>query len=192
MPTTCTVQDTGGVETGNAVCVVGFDTVNNRPFVARALRTTLAVSKTVYGVARTDQPNNAAVAVSVAGEVADASTARLGTGPSRLVVSDYHHGTVGRQCKTKRIDAAATGDEAFVVGTCDTNGNLIIQPRHATDETALNKVFNVRAYGAVGNGLTDDHLAFQAALNAAAPYGGTAGARCMSGRATRATAFRGR
>jgi hypothetical protein len=173
MPVTCTVLDAGGVAIGNAVCVIGYDAANARPSVARATATNLVTSKTVYGVSRETKGNGQPVAINVSGEVAEDAISGLGAGASSIVVSDHDNGTVASQCVPKRISSAVGGSEAFVIGTCDQAGKLVIQPRHLTDETAFPKVFNVRAYGAVGDGVTDDAPAFQAALNDAAATAGT-------------------
>ena len=70
----CTVPEGETIAKGDAVCVIGFDTAENRPIVKRATRVNLANSKTVFGVAKDSKPNEeekGKVFVLVAGEVAD-------------------------------------------------------------------------------------------------------------------------
>lgn len=161
----CTV--TGAIAIGDAVCVVGFDTTLNRPQVARASVANLRKSGTVLGLV--ESVDSATVDVCVAGEVAPNAVTSLGTGASRMVVTDFAAATDESQCRLKRIDDTSGGiarSERFVVGTADPNGNVAVQPRHNSDETGFAKVFNVRAYGAMGLG-GDDTAAIKAAIAAA-------------------------
>jgi hypothetical protein len=168
----CTVPGGETIAKGDAVCVTGFDTANNRPTVKRATRNNLANSKTVFGVAEDDATGDS-VSVLVAGEVAENTLTNLGAGGSRIVVTDISNPDPDPkyQCRLKRIDSPTPAAEGFVVGTCDENGNLIIQPRHSSYETGFSKVHNVRAYGAVpdwnGKTGTDNLTAFNKAIQAA-------------------------
>jgi hypothetical protein len=174
MPTLCIVPDGEIISKGDAVCVTSFDAANNRSIVKRATRDNLMTSKTVFGVAE-DDSGAGNVFVLVAGEVAENAITSLGNiGGSRIVVTDISRVDLAEQCRLKRIDSATPTSEGFVVGTCDENGNLIIQPRHSSYETGFSKVQNVRAYGAVPdwNGATetgtDNLTAFNKTIQAAA------------------------
>jgi hypothetical protein len=154
MSTPCTVSDVNNIAEGNAVCVVAYDADHSRPKVGRATAANLATSKTVFGVAVADAANGTLIQILVAGEVAKESITSLGAGDSRIIVTDYANATAANQCKLKRIDDTDGNTvpprmEVYVVGTCDENGNLAVQPRHFSDATGFPKVFNVRAYGAV-------------------------------------------
>lgn len=174
MPTICTVFDLGNISAGRAVCLVGWDDLNSRPRVARATLTVLNSSKTVLGVSLEDKDNGDSISIAVSGDVVPDSLSALGLGLSRVVVADSQNPTEASQSVLRRVDEAANfGGEKFVVGTCDTNGNVVIQPRHFSDDTGFPKVFNVREFGAWGDGVTNDAPAIQAALNAAAPVAGT-------------------
>lgn len=157
MPTLCTAPATPERETivtGDALCVTGFDKEKKRPIVKRATRANLSASKTVFGVAQSDAvfpvgATEGSVLALVSGEVADSDITLLGNvGGSRIVVTDPMKLDAKDQCRLKRIDLSPTPEE-FVVGTCDEDGNLVIQPRHCSIETGFQTVFNVRAYGAV-------------------------------------------
>ena len=182
MSTSCTVDDLGNIEAGDAVCLVGWDTTPNphRPKVGRATRATLATSKTVFGVARAPANHGSGVDVFVAGEVVSTETdtglpAGGGAGTSRIIVTDITQSdpdpavAAALQCRLIRIDRP-DGSE-FVVGTCDEDGNLAVQPRASRDTSNLH-VFNVRSYGALGDGATDDWAAITNAMSAIAPGGG--------------------
>lgn len=171
MPTTCTDDDGGSIAVGDAVCVSGWDGVFSRPKVKRATAPNLTGpnAKTVFGVCRSAL--GGVVNVNFGGEVVDQTITGLstGAGKSRLVVTDYDNATVALQCKLRHIDDSPPTAERFVVGSSDESGTLTIQPRHNSDETGFPKVFNVRAYGAVGDGATDDSAAIRAALDAMSP-----------------------
>lgn len=170
MPKVCTAVN--DIKKGDAVCVVGFDAVTHpsRPvLVAQASSTTLASSRTVLGIAQADADDGTAVNVSVSGDVVEEDVTGLGAGSSRLVVTDYRQTLAADQCRLKRIDDSSGGvrrSEVFVVGTVDQEGNVAVQPRHASDETGYLQTFNVRAYGAVGDDVADDLPAFNAAMAA--------------------------
>src|SRR4029079_17890110 len=92
----------------------------------------------------------------------------LGAGNSRIIATNINHGDPNRQAELIRIDRP-DGSE-FVVGTCDQDGNLAVQPRASRDTSDLH-IFNVKSYGAVGDfdfanpdAATDDLAAFQACL----------------------------
>lgn len=165
MPTGC--EASGTIVKGDAVCVTGWNA--GRAVVKRATRANLVQSKTVYGVAQDDtDPLTGIVQVLVAGEVADDSitnlTASAGwTATSRIVATDINQAAAADQCKLAVVDRP-DGSE-HVVGTCDENGHLAIVPRASRDASAPH-VFNVKAYGAVGDGVTDDSPAVRAALEA--------------------------
>ena len=163
MTTTCTVDDGAGVLEGDALCLVGWDGGHSRPKVGRATRTTLATSKTVFGVAFEDKGDGLAIEVYVAGEAAPEAKTSLGAGDSRIIATDINQAAAADQCRLVRVDRP-DGSE-HVVGTCDENGNLAIQAR-ASLETSNLHVFNVKSYGAVGDGVTDDAPAVRAALAA--------------------------
>jgi hypothetical protein len=182
MPTLCKAGE--AIAKGDAVCVIGFD--NNRPIVKRATFNNLKTSKTVLGVAE-DVSAAGSVSVLVAGEVAKSDITSLGNGDSRIVVTNTDSQILNpnpndpadlgipeeQQCRLKRIDSPIPTPEGFVVGTCDENGNLIIQPRHSSYETGFSKVHNVRAYGAIpdwdqtNKTGTDNLAAFEKAIQAA-------------------------
>ncbi len=164
MTTPCTVDDARDVDEGDALCVVGWDVGNARPKVARASKDKLATSKTVFGIAKTPAIDTALVDVYVAGEVVDPATVATGldvgtgAGTSRLIVTDITQTDADPdvearlQCRVKRIDDVTDvpvvfRQELFVVGTCDENGNLVIQPRHMSEETGLARTWNAKAYG---------------------------------------------
>jgi len=172
MATDCTVDDAAGVSEGDALCVIGWDTVVSpaRPKVARATRSKLLTSKTVYGIAFANAANTDPVRVLVAGDVAAESVTGLtagGGGTSFLVATDVNAATAADQCRLIRVERP-DGSE-YVVGTCDEGGNLAIQPR-ASRDTSSRLVFNVKSYGVTGNGA--DETAISAAATAAAVAGG--------------------
>jgi hypothetical protein len=171
----CTVPSGETIAIGDAVCVIGFDTANNRPTVKRATRDNLAASKTVFGVAEDnavfeDVAAGGSVFVLVAGEVAENAITSLGAGDSRIIATDVNNATAAKQCRLIRIDHP-DGSE-YVVGTCDENGNLVVQPRASREASTLH-VFNVRSYGAFGDGAADDLAAITNAVSAIAVSGGT-------------------
>jgi hypothetical protein len=99
----------------------------------------------------TTATNGNVIQILVAGEVAEESITRLGAGgadTSKIIATDINQGATADQCRLIRIDRP-DGSE-FVVGTCDENDNLAIQPRASQDKSTLH-VYNVRAYGAVPN-----------------------------------------
>ena len=150
MPTNCTAS--GTIAAGDAVCVTGFDTgaVLSRPIVARATAANLAISKTVFGVARgAPNPSGGVISVNVSGEVAENAITSLGPGTSRVIATDIYKPLEQHQCKLKRIERP-DGSE-HVVGTCDENGNLAVQPK-ASRDTSSQHVFNIKSYGAIGDG----------------------------------------
>ncbi len=167
MPTQCTAV--GTIDQGDALCVVGFDGGNSQPEVARASAANLATSKTVFGVARAAPDGFGFLQVNVAGEVSEDAITSLGAGTSRIVATDINQAAAADQCKLIRIDRP-DGSE-HVVGTCDENGNLAVIPR-ASRETSNRMVFNVKAYGAVGDGVADDTAAINRAIAAANAAGG--------------------
>jgi hypothetical protein len=122
--------------------------------VKRALAANLtgANAKTVFGVCKTVE-GGGQVNILVAGEVADVSITGLstGAGTSRLVVTDFENATGSLQCKLRHIDDSPAAGERFVVGSSDEAGTLVIQPRHSSDETGFQKVYNLKAYGALEN-----------------------------------------
>jgi hypothetical protein len=174
MPTPCTVSDPDNIATGDAVCLTDWDSGNNRPKVARATVANLAKSKTVFGICNQGAKDGDLVDILVAGEVAPQSITNLknGAGTSKLVVTKYDDGDPKNQAMLRHIDDPPPVGERFVVGTSDENGNLAIQPRHDSGETGFLKVFNVRAYGATGDGVTPDENAIQNAINAVTAAGG--------------------
>lgn len=154
---------------GDTVCVIGFDTAKNRPTVKRATRDNLATSKTIFGVAKDDAAEGS-VFVLVAGEVAENVVTSLGAGNSWIIATDINNATIANQCRLIRIDRP-DGSE-FIVGTCDEDGNLTVQPRASRDTSNLH-VFNVRSYGALGDSATDDSAAITTAMSAIPSSGGT-------------------
>jgi len=164
----CTVPGGETIAKGDTVCVIGFDTAKNRPTVKRATRDNLATSKTIFGVAKDDAAGGS-VFVLVAGEVAENAVTSLGAGNSRIIATDINNATAANQCRLIRIDRP-DGSE-FVVGTCDEDGNLALQPRASRDTSNLH-VFNVRSYGALGDGATDDSAAITNAISTVATSGG--------------------
>jgi hypothetical protein len=167
----CTVPGGETIVKGDAVCVTDFDAPRNRPTVKRATRNNLATSKTVFGVAK-DAATGGSVVVLVAGEVAENAITNLGSvGGSGIVATKFNEDLDQDQCRLMRVDRP-DGSE-FVVGTCDENGNLVMQPQASRDRSARH-VYNVCSYGAIsdydsttGNG-TDNWPFFQQALSAMA------------------------
>lgn len=155
MATSCTAS--GNISTGDAVCVVAFDSGNSRPTVARASRANLASSKTVFGVARETKTNGQPISVNVAGEVTEESISSLGAGDSRIIATDINQAVAADQCRLVRVDRP-DGSE-HIVGTCDASGNLAVVPR-ASQDTSSQHVFNIKSYG----GLADGRLANDAAI----------------------------
>lgn len=157
MPTTCTAS--GTIAVGDAVCVIAWDGGANRPTVARATAANLGTSKTVYGVTKVVSGGGTPVDVLVAGEAFDAGLfpggspmlSGTGAGSSHVVATDITQGSAANQCKLVRVERP-NGSE-HIVGTCDENGNIIVQPR-ASRDTSPQHVFNVCSYGAVGDGRT--------------------------------------
>src|SRR5262252_7252785 len=88
----CTVPNGETIAEGDAVCVIGFDTANNRPTVKMATRDNLATSRTVFGVAE-ENAAGGSVFVLVAGEVAENAITSLGAGRSNIVATDIHNAT---------------------------------------------------------------------------------------------------
>jgi hypothetical protein len=181
MPTPCIAEE--AIAKGDAVCVTGFNDAKKLPIVKRATHNNLKASRTVFGVAENNSasevPAPGVVSVLVAGEVAKNDITGLEAGSSRLVVTDINNSDPKLQCKLKRIDDT-NGDtvpprfEKYVVGTCDENGNLIIQPRHTSEETGFPRVFNVRAYGAVSDDIAAsaaNSKAFKKAMDAMTEQG---------------------
>ena len=161
MAKNCTISNEETIVRGDAVCVTDFDIAKNRPTVKRATRANLATSKTVFGIAEDepvaeDNPPVLRVSVLVAGEVANNTVTSLNAGDSRIIATDINNATAANQCRLIRIERP-DGSE-YVVGTCDENGNLVVQPR-ASRETSTLHGFNVKSYGALGNGAADDSLA---------------------------------
>ena len=107
----------GSIQVGHAVCVSGWDGVNSRPKVKRALAANLtgANAKTVYGVVKTVDGGAGTVDVLVSGEVADVSITGLRTGArtSRLVVTDFDNATPSLQCTLRHIDDGPAVPERF-------------------------------------------------------------------------------
>jgi hypothetical protein len=161
MPLTCTVSDPNGINPGDAVCVIGFDDVTypTRPIlVAQASQANLATSKTVYGISRetATKTTGNAILLNLAGEVVEAAIAAglaagAGAGTSHVIATDINaaSGLPADQCRLIRADRP-NGSE-HVVGTCDENGNLAVQPR-ASRDTSAQHVFNVCSYGALSDG----------------------------------------
>ena len=65
------------------------------------------------------------------------------------------------------------GTNSTITGNNFTNGTPNIWAQTDIISTNVQSVFNVKSYGATGNGSTDDSAAIQAAINAAAVNGGT-------------------
>ena len=165
----CIVDDAAGVLKGDALCLVGWDGGTNKPKVARATRAALLTSKTVYGIAEDDAADTDPIQVLVAGDAARDTVTSLGAGTSRIIATDLTAAAAGDQCRLIRV-ASPNGSE-YVVGTCDENGNLSVVPR-ASRETSSQHVFNVRAYGALGDASTDDTQAILDTVAAAEAAGG--------------------
>ncbi len=183
MPTLCTVSVNETISRGDAVCVIGFDTVNNRPCVKRATRNNLLNSKTVFGISKDDiftdnvgaDGEEQSVFVLVAGEVAENTITKLNIeGSSQIVATDITKDKDEEQCRLIRIDRP-NGSE-FVVGTCDESGNVVIQPRASIDKS-MHHVYNVCSYGAIPDYNfatkkgTDNYESFMKALKAMAADG---------------------
>ena len=153
-------QSGAAIRKGDAVCVVGFDAPNT-PIVVSATAANLANSRTVLGVAEAAADDaGRQVVVLVTGDVASATLTGLGAGASNIIATDITNPDMARLKRVARPD----GSE-HIVGTCDTNGHTSIQPR-ASHDTSAQHVFNVKAYGARGDGSTDDTAAIYAAIAA--------------------------
>ena len=161
----CTVPEDERIAKGDGVCLISFE---NRPTVRRATRDSLATSKTIFGVAKADA-NRGSVTVVVAGDVAENDVIGLGAGNSRIIATDINNATPADQCKLIRIDRPDGAE--FVVGTCDEEGDLVVQPRASRDTSNLH-VFNVKSYGARGDGSKDDSMAIKNAISAIPTSGG--------------------
>lgn len=156
MTTTCTAS--GAISLGDAVCVVSWDGASNRPKVARATAANLSLSKTAYGIARSTAAAGAAVTVVVPGEAFDGSLFPVGSpmltgtgaGSSHVVATDINQSSTIHQCRLVRVEHP-DGSE-YVVGTCDEDGNVVVQPR-ASRDTSQRHVYNVLAYGALADGV---------------------------------------
>lgn len=151
----CTVVPGGdNIESGDAVVLIDYDvgTYPTRPYlVARADATRLDESRTVLGVSVETSTKSATAAISIAtaGEAVPATITGLGGGASRVIATKFYDGNPVNQPKLARL-SRIDGSE-HIVGTCDENGNLSVQPRASRDTSAPHFV-NVRAYGAIPDG----------------------------------------
>ena len=138
----------------------------------------LATSKTVFGVAREAKTNGQAISVNVGGEMIEAGkdtglAAGAGAGTSRIIATDITQDDADPDLQCRLIRVEWPDGSEHVVGTCDENGHLAVQPR-ASRDTSAQYVFNVKSYGAVAdwNGITgtDNLAAFQATIAAMETY----------------------
>ena len=167
MATLCTVPGGETILLGDAVCVTGYDGTFSRPTVKRASAANLATSKTVFGIAEANSAGGI-VSVRVAGAVAETAITSLGVGASRIVATDINQTAAADQCRLLRVPRP-DGSE-HVVGTCDENGNLAVQPRASRDASPLT-TFNPKSFGCPWNGSDDDTPGW-AAMMAAIPVTG--------------------
>lgn len=157
----CITEALTGVSAGDAVCVTGYS--GTTPIVATATPTKLATSRTVLGIAQSNAAaGGVAVNVFSAGDVAKQSLTGLSNGGLSSVITVDSSGRLTPLLRPN-------GSE-FIVGTCDANGHTSVQPR-ASRDTSPQHVFNVCSYGAVGDGVHDDTIAFQDAIAAVAATG---------------------
>jgi hypothetical protein len=136
---------------GDVVC---FDTANPGK-VTLATPTALVSARAVLGVATAAAAKNASVIIADSGTVPTTAT-RLGAGARSMVGV-----TAGGRCT--RLATPAPAD--YLVGVVDEAGELTIQV-HCELETSISRMFNVRDFGARGDGRTDDLPAFCAAIAA--------------------------
>jgi hypothetical protein len=153
MAITCKIATGETIADGDAVCVTGWNGGLGIPEVKRATAANLATSKTVLGVAAFIDAGPGTVKVLVAGDVAEATLTGLNAGAaagtSRVVATNINGDSDTTQCRLIRINRP-DGSE-HIVGTCDENGHLTVQPRASRDASAQH-VFNVKSYGAKGDG----------------------------------------
>lgn len=111
------------------------------------------------------RPNGVALADTNVGSTADIQTsgpligANLGAGLA-CAVGCKSDGTL---C---RVGDSGWQSDLQIIGDCDTLGNIVLAPRRA-------HFYDVRDFGAVGDGITDDTAAIQAAFNATSANGGS-------------------
>ncbi len=166
MPTPCVVDDSAGVAEGDAVCIAGWDFDTQKPRISRATRGGLSTAKAVFGVAQTTARHGQAVTILVAGDVASLGVRTdLGAGVEGFVATRFDAPDENAQCRLVRLPHPSDIDH--IVGTCDERGALSVRPR-APRTLADSAIHNVRCYGAVGDGSTDDAQALAEAMSAAA------------------------
>ncbi len=166
MPTPCVVDDSAGVAEGDAVCIAGWDFDAEKPRISRATRAGLSIANAVFGVAQTTTRHGQAVTILVAGDVASLGVRTdLGAGVAGVVATRFDAPDENAQCRLVRLTHLSDIDH--IVGTCDERGALSVRPR-APRTLADSAVHNVRCYGAVGDGSTDDTRAVAEAMAATA------------------------
>jgi len=143
----------GVIVSGDVVCLPAA--VTGTVQIVKATPDTLAAGGTVVGIAVGSPDANNIVKVNVSGFVSNSIT-NLNTGSAGAVYSSSF-------ARCTRI--AANTD--YLVGACDNQGNVKVQPIGALSSHNIASTLNVRAFGAVGDGITDDLPAFNAAIAAA-------------------------
>jgi hypothetical protein len=118
MPTDCIVDDAAGVLKGDALCLVGWDAGATKPKVARATRTTLGASSTVYGIAPANAGDTDPLPqVLVAGDVAPEDVTSLGAGTSRIIATDVNAATAADQCRSFASSAPTAASTSWAPAT---------------------------------------------------------------------------
>jgi hypothetical protein len=138
------------VTQGHVVCV---DPETGLP--TKATPESLGRARAVLGVVVTEGKPGEAISVAETGLVRKEVTL-LNGGPSATVIVDA-------QARCARAPLPWGGE--YVVGICDTAGNLTVQPRSEIG-TGSPHYLNVRAYGARGDGVHYDDESFAAAFAA--------------------------
>lgn len=125
--------------------------------VAKATPTALRMARAVLGIALGAAHGGEVVTIGDAGAIPVATwdpTARV-TGCGPLLVARGGH--------CERVTGPEPGD--YTIGVLRADGTLIIQ-RDYELSLATHRMINVKDFGAVGDGITDDSDAFEAALTA--------------------------
>lgn len=154
------------VSAGTAYC-------GNPPSLVNYAGGTLTMTASTTNYIYLDPSNNCAPAVSTSAFAAgQIPLAKVVAGTSSITtITDARTWFAPQPCSTSSsgaVDCSATGSDQDIALTPTGTGASVI----SNLEDKGGQVFNVKAYGAKGNGKTDDSPAFQAAYNAAVAAGG--------------------